>query len=175
MTFVLDRIHFSTDEDFKTWWNEQARRLENAMNAAVTRLYYTGQSVALPATTTETTLQSYTLPANTLITNGQLIRVSASGTFVTNANTKTVRLYFGSTAVATTSVTSSFSQWTLDGRVIRVGAASELSFFNILTGPSVQNTAAETLANPVLIKLTGQNTAASADITCNALSIELIP
>ena len=48
-----------------------------------------------PANTNETTLQTFTLPANTLDAPGRCLKIRAWGTFGANANGKTVRLYFG--------------------------------------------------------------------------------
>ena len=54
-----------------------------------------------PATTTETVLKTWDLPAGALATDDQGIRIHAFGLFAVNANTKTVRIKFGATTVLT--------------------------------------------------------------------------
>ena len=54
-----------------------------------------------PATTTETTLKTWDLPAGALATDDQGIRMHAFGSFAANANDKTVRIKFGATTVLT--------------------------------------------------------------------------
>ena len=58
-------------------------------------------AVSTSATTAETTLQSYTLPASTLSAAGQSLRVTCWGTTSATSTNKTIKLYFGSTSYAT--------------------------------------------------------------------------
>src|SRR3954470_14824272 len=57
-------------------------------------------------TTVETDLFSYTMPANTLSANAQKLRVTAWGSMAANANTKTLKAYFGGTSRNFTNVTT---------------------------------------------------------------------
>ena len=52
-----------------------------------------------PATTTETVLKTWDLPAGALARDHQGIRMHAFGSFAANANGKTVRIRFGATTV----------------------------------------------------------------------------
>ena len=58
----------------------------------------TGQT----SSTSETTLYTYTLPANTLVNNHDAVFYHASGTFAANTNNKTLTAYFGATTLGTT-------------------------------------------------------------------------
>src|SRR5207248_3063950 len=52
--------------------------------------------------TAETDLITYTMPANTLSANGQRVRITAFCTTAANANLKTIKIYFGATALRNT-------------------------------------------------------------------------
>jgi hypothetical protein len=58
----------------------------------------TGQT----SSTDETTLYTYTLPANTLVNVHDAVFYHASGTFAANGNNKTLTAYFGATTLGTT-------------------------------------------------------------------------
>lgn len=136
-------------------------------------------AVSTSATTVETTLQSFTLPGGTLSTAGQAIRVTCWGGTGANANNKTMKLYFGSTSIATPTAGTNNKGWFLEMIVMRRTATTQ-GFL----GKGVVDTtsvspgtadAAETLANNILIKCTGTNgTASATDITAQGMITELI-
>lgn len=132
------------------------------------------------AVTTEEDLWTYSLPANTLSANGKAVRITAFGTTAANANNKTIKLYFGSTVVAT-SGTSGYNgiAWTLTVPVIRTGAATQLGMGGVaVVGGSLGNSwsaPAETLSGAITIKVTGQNGTASAnDIVFRGAIVEYL-
>ena len=132
-----------------------------------------------PANTTETTLATYTMPASTLVTDGQMIRIHAYGSIANNANSKTIRIKFGGTTIATENTSdASKDSWAIDCVVIRTGAATQKAMYFVtsdvtLNGP-VPTSPTETLSGAVTIVVTGQNGAASAsDIVHEASWIEL--
>lgn len=55
----------------------------------------TASGTGSPGNTTENTLKTYTVPANTLETNGDLLRVTMSFRCAANATTKRIRIKFG--------------------------------------------------------------------------------
>ncbi len=55
-------------------------------------------------TTGETTLMTYDLPANTLVTTGQMVEHEIRGVFASSANAKTLKIYFGGTVVLSNSL-----------------------------------------------------------------------
>lgn len=131
------------------------------------------------ATTSEVTLQQYTLPANTLATAGQAIRVYCWGTTAANAQNKTMKLYFGSTSIATPTAATNNKGWYLEAIVMRRTATTQGVLAKGLvdtTAVTPANTdAAETLTGNVLVKCTGTNgTASSGDITAQGMITELI-
>lgn len=94
-------------------------------------LYSEGLLHALPAATStvitagEQVLDSYTLPANYLTTIGQSVRLNAWFTAVNNANTKTPKLYFGSTAITGTAVTTAGVPMRLSCTATKTGASTQ--------------------------------------------------
>jgi hypothetical protein len=136
----------------------------------------------VPASTTiltEETLMSYTLPAGALAVNGRGVRFTTRGVLAANGNTKTIRLYFGATAIAVLSGTGA-SVWAMNGWVWRTGAATQMgSADQAMSGiaiwtPGAGTTPAETLSGTVLIKVTGTAPTAVGDITARVLMVEAI-
>jgi hypothetical protein len=138
------------------------------------------------ADTNETDLWTYTLPANSLDANGRGVRVTTWGTFASTANTKTARLYFGSTVIGNTSVSASApnnTSWMGTGMVLRTGAATQTAMSTVHVGGGAFLTnnnggaitpAADTTAT-IVIKITGQNgTAAANDICVKGAVVETI-
>lgn len=115
------------------------------------------------ADTNEDTLMTYTLPGNSLTTNGWSVRLTAFGTGVNTANATTLKCYFGSTITDTLVLTASQANvWRVVYDVIRIDATHQTAFGTIVQGGTVtvtkaENTApAETLSGNVVMKCTGQ-------------------
>jgi hypothetical protein len=130
--------------------------------------------------TIEETLMQYTLPANTLVTNGRGIRITFGGISAANANTKTFKLYFGATVIANTSFTVAAPNGATVNAIVtllRIGATTQIAggLVNITgVGGFAFGAPAETLSGTVLIKLTGTTPTASGDLTANFIVIEAI-
>lgn len=131
------------------------------------------------ADTTEDTLLSYSVPANTLSATGKGVRIKAWGTFAANADTKTVKLYFGSEVIATPTAASNGTNWSLDLLVFKTGASTQAVVGNgvVATTPVTVYSAAgaETDTANITIKVTGQSgTAAANDIVAKGLVVEIL-
>lgn len=135
-------------------------------------------------TTVETDLGSYAVPAADTTTSppgglyedGQAFYLKAFGTFANTVNTKTYRLYVGTGAggVTTTldaTATAGVDPWVVEATVRRVGSASEKIFIRFTkqagagTDKIFYATATVDLTAAWTLKLTGQSSAASNDIT----------
>jgi hypothetical protein len=134
------------------------------------------------ADTNETDLWTYTLPAGALNTDGRGVRVTVFGTTAATANTKSLRFYFGASNLSISVVGGGLNNvpWQSVFHVIRTGAATQLSEGQTVYGGlgaailGVTNPT-ETLANAVIIKMTGQNgTAAANDICVKGAFVETI-
>jgi hypothetical protein len=125
----------------------------------------------------EDNLFLYTVPANTLTVNGELIEFTVYGATTNNANVKTLRVYFGATLIGSFALTiNSAALWKLSGVIIRTGAATQLGrseAIHTFTAPPIvsSGTPAETLSGAVVLKVTGEATA-NNDITVAALIVK---
>lgn len=133
-----------------------------------------------PASTAETDLITYSLPANSLSANGQLLRITVWGTTGANGNTKTIRLYFGGTVVRQIGPTAPNNQdWRIEAIVVRTGANTQDAFgFEMVDASNVFTTHSEPsddTTGAITIKVTGENgTAASNDIVAEGLLVEYL-
>lgn len=72
--------------------------------------------------TAETTLMSYTFPASFFDTDGIVIEYYAAGSYTSNANNKTVQLYFNDTSQYSSgavAVNTSGNNWSIEGQIVR--------------------------------------------------------
>lgn len=128
-------------------------------------LYKTGAAVGNGADLTEDTLATYTVPANTLAADGDILHIRAGGTLAASTDSKTVKIKWGGVTLATLGPYTAVGNvaWSADVRVIRTGSAAE-SFIAMMTAQnSTAFTAASntttvntTVTNDVVV--TGQNT-----------------
>lgn len=125
----------------------------------------------------ETDLLTYTLPASTLISNGQAVRVTSWGSLANNANAKTIKIYFGATSITLYNSTGGNITWVVQMLVMRTGAASQAAVIigGVQSGAPIGLTSspAETLANAVVIKTTGTGVA-NNDIVNTGLVVEIL-
>lgn len=167
-----------------------------AMEFTTGRLYFTPvltRNIITSTTTTNTTavgnittgeddLMTYSVPANTMGTDGDYMSFRASGTIANNANAKRIRIKYGATTILDTGAAglpaSVAASWKCEAEVIRTGAATQkcsgkLEVGNGTTYPFVAYvTAAETLSGAVTFKLTGEATSTD-DIIQETLTARL--
>lgn len=124
----------------------------------------------------EDDLASYTVPANTLATNGQSLWFEAWGTLAGNTNTKTVRVRFDGTLIYSTQNIGGAATpyWFLRGRIVRTGATAQVAYGEgggHATTPAISTgTAAATLANALVLKVTGE-AVSNNDIVINGFIV----
>lgn len=131
----------------------------------------------------EDNLHTYSLPANSLNADGKSVRVTAWGTAANNANAKTVKIYFGSTAAASLALTiNQAKKWRIVMDVVRTAAATQRASAALLADvgdgsapqTSINTTApGETLSGAVTIKCTGTATSDN-DIVQSAMIVEVV-
>jgi hypothetical protein len=113
----------------------------------------------------EDDLHTYTIPANTLATNGKAIKYRAHFTIQTTGGaTKQVRVKLGATTIfdSTAQAIGVLSEWVVELMIVRTGATSQRvsAIFNASGGgntPVSYTTAAETLSGALVLKATGQS------------------
>lgn len=133
----------------------------------------------------EDNLMTYAVPAGLLASTGQALRVTCWGTFGATGAVKRIRAYFGATGIEVCSV-AGFSpnagSWRAVFRVIRTGAATQIISGEGWTrdGAGASNvfapadgTPAETLANSITLKLTGEATS-NDDISQMGMIVEAV-
>lgn len=131
--------------------------------------------------TGEDDLMTYTIPASTLATNGDRIEFKMAGTFAANANTKRVKVKYGATTIFdTTAIAFNGTDWSLEGLVIRTGAATQKAYVDfrssdvLLNSSSDYTTPAETLSGTVVLKATGEATS-NNDISQEIMAVKWQP
>lgn len=115
----------------------------------------------------EDNLITYTVPANTLDTNGQFIQFEMAGIFGASLNTKEIKVYFGSAVLLDTGALAitAAGNWSIRGIIIRTGASTQRCICAVITDESALNAsskyvdATEDLTGTVVLKATGQGTA----------------
>lgn len=133
-------------------------------DAAAGGVLYVSTASAGNTTTGEDDLTSYSVPADTLSTNNMSLEFHAWGTLAANSNAKTIKVYFGSDSwTMTSAVTWSGSSWSIRGRIMRTGAATQDVMVDMVadarSGTVVVSTATRTLSSANTLKLTGEATA----------------
>lgn len=139
---------------------------------------YTNQSASgiLSAnTTSENTLDTYSLPANSLDVPGRQLSISAFGSFGNTTHSKTVKLYFGSELISSGAQTIT-TGWSLSMVVQKDAANSQIigaqNVSGSVHGGCTTQSGAETDTAAITIKVTGQTgTAATGDVVLNGWQI----
>lgn len=139
--------------------------------------------VGTDADTSEKTLMSFSLPANTIRNDGEGIRVSAWGVAVVPITSVTLRIKFGGLVIHIDGPTlTGITNWWWDFIIYRTGSAGQ----DILPAMGVWNNVVtlqgfqvdtEDWTTATLIEITGQNGASPAanDLVCLGLKVEYLP
>jgi hypothetical protein len=155
-----------------------------AVNSGVVgKLYANGVTVGTGADTTEDTLYTYTLPANTLANTGDMLRIRCGTTSPATATNKTVKLYFGASSFSTGAVAVNPGSFNTELIVIRTGAATQAVWGSGSGGDdgtqvvllATYTAGTDDLTTALTIKCTGTNGTANAnDISGRFMSVELV-
>lgn len=128
--------------------------------------------------TNETTLWSYTLPANTLRADGRGIRVTLTGTLAANANTKTISFKFGGTIVVSDNGSINSGAWKIVAEIVRKGVGSQVvngASFMLRTLLNSGATLSFDETTALALIMTAQNGTANAnDVVFTSARVELI-
>lgn len=128
----------------------------------------------------EETLRTVVIPTHVLNENGKGVRIRAWGTVAANANTKTLRLYFGNNLLVTNDITTAPNgvDWLLEATVYRVTSTTHRAVGEAMigsTGQSITTTfpsANTTTGIPVTFRVVADG--AGADVTIEGLATEAI-
>lgn len=132
------------------------------------------------ADTSEDTLFTFTLPANTLDAVGREVCIQAWGSVAATSATKTAKIYFGSTVLTTfTATTTQSGVWCICASIVKDASNSQNGAVlndTTITGSLVRSmtitTPTEADTAGIVIKVTGQSSVATANlVTCNSLIV----
>jgi hypothetical protein len=145
---------------------------------------YKSVTATANSSTTETTLDSFSLGGNTMDKLARGIRIHVAGTFAANANTKTVKVKFGATDITGGAFTGAMNGggYEVECIVRRVTSTTQTSSCRWgATSASAVNvqgkiaSPAETLSGAITVAHTGQSGTASSDITSTEMYVEYLP
>lgn len=130
----------------------------------------------------EDNLITYSLPANTLLVNGDGVRITAWGAITSSANAKTIKLYFGTAMILSKIMdTSVASDWKIEAVVLRRTSNVQESSASMVSaaGLKIQNDGSLTQTDTaaITIKCTGEvggGSPANDEITQAGLLVELL-
>lgn len=132
--------------------------------------------------TGETDLHSFTLDAAYFNANKRKIKVTAEGSFAANANTKTLKLKLGAAGSITlnpTTVAPNGKRFKAVITITRTGSNAQRFLYAVeIEGVPLEKlglaTAAETDANALVLKITGQSGTGSNDILLDETMVEFL-
>lgn len=114
----------------------------------------------------EDDLATYSVPGNSLVTNGQALQFMIAGTIATNVNAKRIRVKFGGSTIFDTGAAgipiSAAIDWTIKGMIVRTGATTQKCMVEMNTNNATlaayadYSTASETLSSASTLKITGE-------------------
>ncbi len=148
-------------------------------------LFATGTIGSNGADLSEDTLQTYTLPASSLVNVGDRLIIFASGGAGGTTDNKVIRFRIGSGAggiiMASTAATASGTHWSGYAEVVKTGSNTQsagglASVTNTTNAGSGALTTTVTDTSTMVISITGQNTtnSVSGSITCQYFSVALV-
>lgn len=144
------------------------------------------------ADTTEDIMQTFTLPSGLLIPPvventppgaafaPRLLKLRAWGITANNADTKTLRLYHGTTVFSQALTVSTAAAWLAELELMATGALTQIARFLVIHGAAVLGAqsltnGADNLNTSLVAKVTGQASVANAgDIICQGALVELV-
>ncbi len=177
-TDIIDLLTFNNGT---TWWGA-VRSTTGAFkvggasaSAKPVLLLYQNQGLST-GNTTETSLATYSLPANALAANSQAIRIGVAG-HITGTGGPFVGVKFGATYVITKTVSSGNAFWG-SALVSRSGATSQLAVSTIeyptnLSG-QLNSAPAETLSGAVTIDFRGNAGSGGATFFYDTVQVEYL-
>lgn len=142
-------------------------------------IIYTSSASNSNVGTAETDLTSITVDHQLISPDaGSGLRIYAWGALGANANTKIIRVYFGTQVVHTRTTTGNNFNWYFEILVVRLTQTTQngttlmglFGSYHHVSGVALT----QDLANNVIVKLTGESNVGSNDITQHGMTIERI-
>lgn len=156
-----------------------AQQVSSPSASKMIHLYNTGAAVASGADTTEDTIVTYTMPANTLVNVGDTLTINVFGSTNTTgtSDNKTVRIRFGGSIISSYNVTATTgNRFELEAMVVKTGSNTQAygSGTSSAANNPLNGTLAITDTANIAITVTGQNaTNSNSAITMQITDITL--
>lgn len=150
--------------------------------ATLTGVLHTNTTSVGNVGTGEDDLMTYSLPANSVVTNGRGIRIKAWGSTAANSNAKRVKIHFGAVVLEGVSLIAggAAGKWSATATIVRSGSSAQRYSSDFLEnrGGSVTlntdcGTLTQTETGAITIKCTGTATADN-DIVQEGMIVEYI-
>lgn len=141
-------------------------------------LYTTIATAATAAGTAEQTLGTYSLPTNALDQTGRRLRIRAAFHCATNGNNKTMKLYFGASAITTPTAATNNKNAFLELEVVKSGASTQIVWGRGLVDttavtPYVNASGSDTDTAAIVIKATATDgTDSAGDVVLDDFYVE---
>jgi hypothetical protein len=176
---VAPNINVNTESgQLRTELQNTFIRLDGQLSSVPITLYSTS-GAALNTGTGETVLFSNVFDLNTLPVNSDSVAFTISGITAANANAKQIRLYYGGTLIFDSgSQTFNNTSWVLRGEIIRLGAASQICFTELVTSDATyrvgatQTLTSKNLGSNQSLIITGQGVS-TGDVSAYYIKILL--
>ena len=161
---------------------EKGDKGDSASGVSAVNLWSSLTQNGTPAGTTNTVLKTYTLPALTMVNNGDILKILGSFIFAQNDNGKSAELTFNGDIVASTYtdalVNANNTYVKLEAEVNRINLLNQMTNGKAVRGniiyEPVQTLDTADLSGAVVITANGQNDVANAsDVICDGLTIML--
>lgn len=162
---------------FTRSWTLWLQKLVGDVNSSVKVLAQSAVAVSHTGDTSQTTLATVTIPANSMGKNGRL-RITTVWSYTNSGNNKSLRISFGGTNYLSSNVTTSASiqdQRTISNRndtASQVGLTSTVGGFGSSSASPVTSTVDTTSDVPLLF--TGQLASSGETVTLESYLVELI-
>lgn len=177
---VVDQASLATTPWF-TFFQNVWRAIRGDLGLSLSGMLTVDTTSASNSGTGATDLITYSLPANSLTNNGDILEITAWGKYAANANSKTVALAFGGQTILTTgAIAANNGTWSIKATIIKTATAtqeivSEILSSNSSVSDSATRTAGtQTTTSNLTIRCIGTG-GSSSDITQYALKINLTP
>ncbi len=181
---VLDEFGFFTTSWF-TYFQGIYKAIRSPLKLKLSGVLNVNTTPASNTGSAETDLITYSLAADTMINDQDIVEIEAWGKFAANANNKTVTLKFGGQTIYTTAANAANDgTWNVSARIIRTAAATQEIVANMLSNntdlqndaqyPAFRTAGTQDLSTNLTIKCTGTGSLTS-DITQYALIVRLTP
>lgn len=123
----------------------------------------------------EDNLLSYSIPANTLDDNGEVLKLKALGSLAANANNKRLRLYLGGVLTYDSGNIAAGGSWCIELEIIRITQNSQKLLVHSFPVIDKQySTAAVDLSTAITVQFTAE-AVANNDVVQEALLVEHWP